>query len=108
VDLIRQLWRKYKYPPEGCEEAIALVLQQVEALADDLMGEGAVRAATGCPSHFEEDAIALVLKQAAVLAVDCAGPRRRRRLQLLTIWQFPTWTIVGDLHWLSLRSLLHT
>ncbi|MEY3896518.1 MAG: hypothetical protein RLZZ214_2038, partial [Verrucomicrobiota bacterium] len=31
--LIRQLLRKYKYPPEGCEEAIALVLAQ--ALADD-------------------------------------------------------------------------
>ena len=25
--LIRQLLRKYKYPPEGYEEAIALVLQ---------------------------------------------------------------------------------
>ena len=33
--LIRQLLRKYKYPPEGCEEAIALVLEQAEALADD-------------------------------------------------------------------------
>ena len=33
--LIRQLLRKYKYPPEGCEEAIALVLKQAEALADD-------------------------------------------------------------------------
>ncbi len=27
--------RKYKYPPEGCEQAIALVLKQAEALADD-------------------------------------------------------------------------
>jgi type I restriction enzyme, R subunit len=33
--LIRQLLRKYKYPPEGCEEALALVLKQAEALADD-------------------------------------------------------------------------
>ncbi len=33
--LIRQLLRKYKYPPEGCEEAIALVLAQAQALADD-------------------------------------------------------------------------
>jgi type I restriction enzyme R subunit len=33
--LIRQLLRKYKYPPEGCEEAIGLVLKQAEALADD-------------------------------------------------------------------------
>jgi len=31
--LIRQLLRKYKYPPEGYEEAIALVLQQAEELA---------------------------------------------------------------------------
>ena len=37
--LIRQLLRKYKYPPEGCEEAIALVLKQAEALADDWSGE---------------------------------------------------------------------
>jgi type I restriction enzyme R subunit len=33
--LIRQLLRKYKYPPEGCEEAIGLVLKQAEALADE-------------------------------------------------------------------------
>ena len=32
--LIRQLLRKYKYPPEGQEEATALVLKQAEALAD--------------------------------------------------------------------------
>ena len=37
--LIRQLLRKYKYPPEGCEAAIALVLKQAEALADDWTGE---------------------------------------------------------------------
>ena len=36
--LIRQLLRKYKYPPEGCEAAIGLVLQQAEALADDWTG----------------------------------------------------------------------
>ena len=33
--LIWQLLRKYKYPPEGCEDAIALVLQQAEALAEE-------------------------------------------------------------------------
>ena len=32
--LIKRLLRKYKYPPEGQEEAVALVLQQAEALAD--------------------------------------------------------------------------
>jgi type I restriction enzyme R subunit len=32
--LIRQLLRKYKYPPEGQEAAIAMVLKQAEALAD--------------------------------------------------------------------------
>jgi type I restriction enzyme R subunit len=32
--LIKRLLRKYKYPPEGQEEAITLVLQQAEALAD--------------------------------------------------------------------------
>ncbi len=32
--LIRQLLRKYKYPPEGYEDAIAMVLKQAEALAD--------------------------------------------------------------------------
>ncbi len=39
--LILQLFRKCKYPPEGCEEAIALVLKQAEAQADDrTCGEG--------------------------------------------------------------------
>jgi type I restriction enzyme R subunit len=33
--LIRQLLRKYKYPPEGYEEAIGLVLKQAEALAEE-------------------------------------------------------------------------
>jgi len=33
--LIKQLLRKYKYPPEGLEAAIALVLKQAEALADE-------------------------------------------------------------------------
>ncbi|HNW41134.1 MAG TPA: type I restriction endonuclease subunit R, partial [Opitutaceae bacterium] len=33
--LIKRLLRKYKYPPEGQEEAVTLVLQQAEALADD-------------------------------------------------------------------------
>jgi type I restriction enzyme R subunit len=33
--LIKRLLRKYKYPPEGQEEAVALVLQQAEALADE-------------------------------------------------------------------------
>jgi hypothetical protein len=33
--LIRQPFRKCKDPPEGCEEAIVLVLKQAEALADD-------------------------------------------------------------------------
>ncbi|MCF7675641.1 MAG: HsdR family type I site-specific deoxyribonuclease, partial [Akkermansiaceae bacterium] len=37
--LIRQLLRKYKYPPEGYEEAIGLVLKQAEALADDWTAE---------------------------------------------------------------------
>jgi type I restriction enzyme, R subunit len=37
--LIRQLLRKYKYPPEGQEEALALVLAQAQALADDWTGE---------------------------------------------------------------------
>ena len=32
--LIRQLLRKYKYPPEGQEAATALVLKQAEALAE--------------------------------------------------------------------------
>jgi type I restriction enzyme, R subunit len=32
--LIKRLLRKYKYPPEGQEAAVALVLQQAEALAD--------------------------------------------------------------------------
>ena len=38
--LIRQLLRKYRYPPEGCEEAIGLVLKQAEALAAEWTGEG--------------------------------------------------------------------
>ncbi len=38
--LIRQLLRKYKYPPEGCEDAIALVLQQAEALAEEWSAQG--------------------------------------------------------------------
>jgi type I restriction enzyme R subunit len=33
--LIKHLLRKYKYPPEGQEAAVALVLKQAEALADD-------------------------------------------------------------------------
>lgn len=32
--LIKRLLRKYKYPPDGQEEAIQLVIQQAEALAD--------------------------------------------------------------------------
>lgn len=32
--LIKRQLRKYKYPPEGQEEAVALVLEQAEALAD--------------------------------------------------------------------------
>ena len=32
--LIRQLLRKYKYPPEGQEAAIAIVLKQAEILPD--------------------------------------------------------------------------
>jgi type I restriction enzyme R subunit len=32
--MIRRLLRKYKYPPEGQEEAVAMVLKQAEALAD--------------------------------------------------------------------------
>ena len=31
---LKRLLRKYKYPPEGQEEAVTLVLQQAEALAD--------------------------------------------------------------------------
>ena len=33
--MIKRLLRKYKYPPEGQEEATAMVLQQAEALADE-------------------------------------------------------------------------
>jgi len=33
--LIKRLLRKYRYPPEGQEEAVTLVLRQAEALADD-------------------------------------------------------------------------
>jgi type I restriction enzyme R subunit len=32
--MIKRLLRKYKYPPEGQEEAVAMVLKQAEALAD--------------------------------------------------------------------------
>lgn len=32
--VIRQLLRKYKFPPDGQEEAIVLVLKQAEQLAD--------------------------------------------------------------------------
>ena len=31
--LIKRLLRKYKYPPEGQEDAITMVLKQAEALA---------------------------------------------------------------------------
>ena len=33
--LIKRLLKKYKYPPEGQEEAVALVLKQAETLADE-------------------------------------------------------------------------
>jgi type I restriction enzyme R subunit len=33
--LIKRLLKKYKYPPEGQEEAVARVLEQAEALADE-------------------------------------------------------------------------
>jgi len=33
--LIKRLLKKYKYPPEGQEEAVTLVLQQAETLADE-------------------------------------------------------------------------
>lgn len=33
--LIKRLLKKYKYPPEGHDEAVALVLQQAEALAEE-------------------------------------------------------------------------
>ena len=32
--MIKRLLRKYKYPPDGQEEATALVLKQAEALAE--------------------------------------------------------------------------
>ena len=32
--LIKRLLRKFKYPPEGQEEAVALVLKQAEVLAE--------------------------------------------------------------------------
>lgn len=38
--LIRQLLRKYKYPPEGYEDAITMVLKQAEALADEWSSKG--------------------------------------------------------------------
>ncbi len=36
--LIKRLLRKYKYPPEGQEEAVGMVLKQAEALADAWSG----------------------------------------------------------------------
>jgi type I restriction enzyme, R subunit len=39
--LIKRLLRKYKYPREGQEAAVQLVLEQAEALADAWTGEGA-------------------------------------------------------------------
>jgi len=36
--LIKRLLRKYKYPPEGQEEAVAMVLKQAKALADAWSG----------------------------------------------------------------------
>ena len=33
--LVKRLLRKYKYPPDGQEEAVRLVIQQAEALADE-------------------------------------------------------------------------
>jgi type I restriction enzyme R subunit len=38
--MIRRLLRKYKYPPEGQEEATALVLKQAETLAEGWSGGG--------------------------------------------------------------------
>jgi len=37
--LIKRLLRKYKYPPEGQEDAVALVIEQAESLADKWSGE---------------------------------------------------------------------
>jgi type I restriction enzyme R subunit len=37
--LIRRLLRKYKYPPEGQEEAVGMVLKQAEALAEAWVGK---------------------------------------------------------------------
>jgi type I restriction enzyme R subunit len=36
--LIKRLLRKYKYPPEGQEAAVVLVLEQAEALTDAWSG----------------------------------------------------------------------
>ena len=33
--LIKRLLKKYKYPPEGQEEAVTRVLEQAETLTDD-------------------------------------------------------------------------
>jgi type I restriction enzyme R subunit len=33
--LIKRLLRKYRYPPEGQDEAVSRVLEQAEALADE-------------------------------------------------------------------------
>src|SRR5699024_8950702 len=33
--LIKRLLRKYRYPPEGQEDAVARVIEQAEALADE-------------------------------------------------------------------------
>jgi type I restriction enzyme, R subunit len=38
--LIRQRLRKYKDPPEGCEEAIGLVLKQAAVFAKAMPGQG--------------------------------------------------------------------
>ena len=40
--LIRRLLRKYKYPPEGYDDAIAMVLKQAEALAEAWSSGGRV------------------------------------------------------------------
>ncbi len=33
--LIKRLLKKYKYPPEGQDDAVMMVLKQAEALADE-------------------------------------------------------------------------
>src|SRR5690625_157913 len=37
--LIKRLLRKYRYPPEGQEQAVARVIEQAEALAEEWSGE---------------------------------------------------------------------